>query len=130
MDGMGDDVVESALHTARALVLKDLAACGAADPTVVSVVEDAVAGRRWWCREWPDGAAYAPGLVAQDVQEALEEAGVRWPWCPRHDGTADAHQLYIEPELGPDPVWVCEKDAVRVADLGALVWTEGFAADA
>ncbi|NUU22184.1 MAG: hypothetical protein HOV68_11825 [Streptomycetaceae bacterium] len=117
---MEDDVTEKALHEARALVLRDLSACGAADAAVVSVVEDAVAGRRWWVREWPDGAAYAPGLVAQDVQEALEEAGVRWPWCPRHDGTPDAHQLYIEPELGPDPTWVCEKDATVIASLGEL----------
>ncbi|HSA52632.1 MAG TPA: hypothetical protein VLH10_21310 [Yinghuangia sp.] len=120
---MDDDitgVTEAALHTARALVLHDLSACGAASAVVVSVVEDAVAGRRWWVREWPDGAAYAPGLVAQDVQEALEERGTRWPPCPRHHGTGDDHQLYIEPELGPDPAWVCEKDAVAVAPLGEL----------
>ncbi|MCF2529410.1 hypothetical protein [Yinghuangia soli] len=117
---MGDDATENALHEARARVLHDLTVCGAADATVVSMVEDAVSERRWWVAQWPDGASYAPGLVAQDVQEALEEAGVRWPWCPHHDGTEDAHQLYIEPELGADPTWVCEKDAVEVAPLGEL----------
>ncbi|MDI2131222.1 hypothetical protein [Yinghuangia seranimata] len=121
---MENDVIETALHEARALVLRDLAACGAAEPEFVSLVEDAVSERRWWVKQWPDGAAYAPGLVAQDVQEALEAAGVRWPSCPRHDDTPDAHQLYLEPELGEDPTWVCEKDAAPVAPLGWLSMAE------
>jgi hypothetical protein len=124
MDGMEEDVTEAALHQARALVLHDLTTCGVADATVVSMVEDAVAGRRWWIREWPDGAPYAPGLVAQDVQEALEEVGTRWPPCPRHAGTSDAHQLYIEPELGEDPTWVCEKAPAVIAPLGGLPGAE------
>ncbi|GAA4971471.1 hypothetical protein GCM10023205_41660 [Yinghuangia aomiensis] len=115
-----EDPVETALHEARAVVLRDLTACGATDPAIVSLVEDAVAGRRWWCREWPDGAKFAPGLVAQDVQEALDETGIRWPACPHHADTEDAHQLYLEPELGEDPTWMCEKAAAPVAPLGWL----------
>jgi hypothetical protein len=111
---------EKALHEARALVLRDLRVCGAETPEVVSVVEDAVAERRWWVEQWPDGAEFVAGLVAQDVQEALGEAGVRWPQCPLHVDTEDDHPMSVEPELGADPHWVCEKDLVQVAEVGEL----------
>lgn len=107
------------LLAARAMVLHDLAVCALATPQIVSLVEDAAAARRWWVREWPQGADYVAGQVAQDVQEALLETVGRWPACPRHaDG--DAHELRIAPDLGPDPHWVCEPDGVSVAPLGAL----------
>ena len=93
------------LLTARAMVLHDLAARGFDDAVMVSVLEDAVAGRQWWLDQWPDGAEHIAGLVAQDVQDRLVDSGVRWPRCTACDDLND-HELRIEPELGPDPHWV------------------------
>ncbi|MFE7889378.1 hypothetical protein [Streptomyces sp. NPDC057412] len=111
--------LEQALHTARALVLADLTADEVAEADVVSLVEKSVADRRWWVEQWPDGAAYVPGLVAQDVQDALLDRHGRWPLCPVC-GTGEPHALDVEPELGPDPHWVCHKAGVKVAPLGSL----------
>lgn len=111
--------LEQALHTARALVLADLMAHEVAQADVVSLVEDAVAHRRWWVEQWPDGAGFLPGLVAQDVQDALLERYGRWPLCPVC-GTGDPHALDVEPELGPDPHWVCHEAGVQVAAVGEL----------
>ncbi|AEW94797.1 MULTISPECIES: hypothetical protein [Streptomycetaceae] len=107
--------LEPALHAARAHVLADLAAHGIADAAAVSLVEDAVAHRRWWAEQWPQGVAFVCGLVAQDVQEALlEQHGTRWPCC------SSCHELLsVEPELGEDPRWVCENHGVAAA-VGAL----------
>ncbi|WP_460067011.1 hypothetical protein [Streptomyces sp. YKOK-I1] len=110
---------EQALHTARALVLADLAAGGVAAADVVSMVEESVVQRRWWVEQWPDGMAYVAGLVAQDVQDALLERYGRWPLCPVC-GSGDPHALEVEPELGPDPHWVCHQAGVKVAAVGAL----------
>ncbi|MCQ4046260.1 hypothetical protein ACFOSC_26770 [Streptantibioticus rubrisoli] len=109
--------LEPALHAARALVLADLAACGVDDAAVVSLVEDAVANRRWWVEQWPDGAEYVTGLVAQDVQDALLDRYGRWPLCPACE---EVHALDVEPELGPDPHWVCGKDGLVIAAVGHL----------
>ncbi|WP_240938039.1 hypothetical protein [Nocardioides sp. JQ2195] len=107
------------LLNARAVVMRDLEATGVANPEIVSVLEDAVSERRWWAEQWPAGASYVGGLVAQDVQDALLERMGRWPVCPRCD--AAVHALYIHPELGgPDPVWVCEESGATVAPLGEL----------
>ena len=111
--------LEQALHTARALVLADLVAGAAAEADVVSLVEESVVQRRWWVEQWPDGVDYVAGLVAQDVQDALLDRYGRWPLCPVC-GTGEPHALDIEPELGPDPRWVCHKAGVRVAAVGAL----------
>ncbi|QFQ98307.1 hypothetical protein F9278_21315 [Streptomyces phaeolivaceus] len=111
--------LEQALHGARALVLADLVSGEVAEADVVSMVEESVVQRRWWVEQWPDGAAYVAGLVAQDVQDALLERYGRWPLCPVC-GADDPHALDVEPELGPDPQWVCHKAGVRVAALGAL----------
>ncbi|MET9219624.1 hypothetical protein ABZX65_12805 [Streptomyces sp. NPDC003300] len=108
---------ETVLHGARALVLSDLSARGVAEADIVSLVEDAVSKRRWWLEQWPDGAEYIPGLLAQDVQDALLERYGRWPLCPDCD---DPHALAVEPELGPDPRWVCEARGAVVAPVGAL----------
>ncbi|MGV9311741.1 hypothetical protein ACWDR0_06050 [Streptomyces sp. NPDC003691] len=113
------DPLEQALHTARALILADLAAREVADADVVSLVEDSVTHRRWWVEQWPEGVAYVTGLVAQDVQDALLERHGRWPLCPVCDA-GDPHALGVEPELGADPHWVCEKAGVVVARVGAL----------
>lgn len=120
-NGFMDDAnpLEQALHAARALVLADLAARDVADAAVVSLVEDAVTHRRWWVEQWPEGVEYIAGLVAQDVQDALLERHGRWPLCPVCDA-GDPHALDVEPELGPDPHWVCAKAGVVVAPVGGL----------
>jgi hypothetical protein len=112
--------VEDVVLESRARVLADLEARRMADPWAVSVLEDAVAARRWWVEQWPEGAQYVAGLVAQDVQDALIDGVGRWPLC---EGCEDApeHPLHISPELGgPDPVWVCEESGVVAARLGDL----------
>jgi hypothetical protein len=110
--------LEAALHAARALILADLAAADLADAEVVSLVEDAVAQRRWWVEQWPEGAGFVAGLVAQDVQDGLLERYGRWPLCPRCD--ENPHALAVEPELGPDPHWVCEASGTALAPVGSL----------
>jgi hypothetical protein len=111
--------LEQALHAARALVLADLIAGEVAEADVVSLVEESVAQRRWWVQQWPDGAAFVAGLVAQDVQDALLDRYGRWPLCPVC-GHGDPHALDVEPELGPNPHWVCPKAQVKVAAVGSL----------
>ncbi|PYC85411.1 hypothetical protein C7C46_06630 [Streptomyces tateyamensis] len=112
---------ETALHAARALILADLAARDVADAAVVSLVEEAVAQRRWWVEQWPQGAEFVVGLVAQDVQDALLEGYGRWPLCEAcAAGDGELHALSVEPELGPDPHWVCGKEGVAVAPVGSL----------
>jgi hypothetical protein len=117
MEDPADRSAEAVLHAARALVLADLTARDVAGPAVVSLVEDAVASRRWWLAQWPQGADYVAGLVAQDVQDALLETYGRWPLCPHCD---DPHALAVEPELGADPHWVCEARGEAVAPVGSL----------
>jgi hypothetical protein len=107
------------LHAARALVLADLVAGRVAEADVVSLVEDSVTHRRWWVEQWPEGVDYLAGLVAQDVQDALLEKYGRWPLCPVCSH-GDPHALDVEPELGPDPHWVCAKAGVKVAAVGGL----------
>lgn len=112
-----DDAV---LLDSRARVLADLEARQMATPVAVSALEESISARRWWVEQWPEGAQYVAGLVAQDVQDALFESVGRWPACDScEDGPV--HPLYIHPELGgPDPVWVCEESGTTVAALGLL----------
>ncbi|MBW1603735.1 hypothetical protein JJV70_16795 [Streptomyces sp. JJ66] len=114
-----EDALEAALHTARALILADLTARDAAGADTVSLVEEAVAHRRWWVAQWPEGTAFVPGLVAQDVQDALLERYGRWPLCPLCPD-AEPHALDVEPELGADPHWVCSRSGTVVAPVGGL----------
>lgn len=107
------------LLNARALVLADLQSCQVADAETVSVLEESVAQRRWWVSQWPQGAEFVAGLVAQDVQDAILDRLGRWPVC-RSCADLDGHALYIEPELGPDPHWVCERSSTVIAPLGHL----------
>jgi hypothetical protein len=111
------DDLETALHVARALVLADLTASDVTDAEIVSLVEEAISHRRWWVEQWPGGAEFVAGLVAQDVQDALLERYGRWPLCPI---CAEPHALAVEPELGPDPHWVCEAAGTVVAPVGRL----------
>jgi hypothetical protein len=117
--GVMDVDLEKVLHTARALILADLEAGDGAVADTVSLVEDAVSHRRWWVEQWPRGAAYVTGLVAQDVQDALLDRYGRWPLCPLC-GDAEPHALDVEPELGEDPHWVCVKSGQVVAPVGEL----------
>jgi hypothetical protein len=113
-------VSTDSLLDARARVLHDLAARGLDTAEAVDVLEDAVTERRWWVGEWPDGASYVAGQVAQDVQDQLLDRGLwRWPRCTACDET-DPHALRIDPDLGPDPRWRCEKSGIVVAPLGEL----------
>ncbi|WP_206319954.1 hypothetical protein [Streptomyces zingiberis] len=112
--------LENALHAARALVLADLAAGNVADADIVSLVEESVAHRRWWVGQWPEGAVFVTGLVAQDVQDALLERYGRWPLCPVCTDAGDPHALDVDPELGTDPHWVCPATATSVAAVGRL----------
>ncbi|WP_246341864.1 hypothetical protein [Streptomyces physcomitrii] len=117
--------LEQALHAARALILADLAAGGVAEADVVSLVEESVTQRRWWVEQWPEGAAYVAGLVAQDVQDGLLERYGRWPVCPVCR-TGDPHALDVDPPLGADPHWVCAEAGVQVAAVGSLGALPGF----
>lgn len=114
------------IFTARARVLADLQARALGTPASVTLLEDACAERRWWLEQWPAGAAFIAGLVAQDVQDGLADEFGRdareglWPLC-RHCGEGPVHALHIEPDLGgPDPQWVCEETGRVVAPLGEL----------
>jgi hypothetical protein len=118
--GHNGHVDDTLLFEARARVLADLQARRHATPEAVSALEDAVSDRKWWAEQWPEGAVYVAGLVAQDVQDALLETVGRWPLCLEcPDGPV--HALHIQPDLGgPDPVWVCEETGQPVAALGRL----------
>lgn len=108
------------LLAARAATLRDLSACRLADAERVSLLEQAVSGRRWWLSQWAEGAAFISGLVAQDVQDTLFDHGVRWPRCAACEQTAE-HSLSLEPALDPAPRWMCPESGIVVAPLGQLV---------
>ena len=113
---------DDALLAARARIVHDLHARGFADAVTVSIVEDAVVNRRWWVEEWPEGEAYVAGQLAQDVQEALLDRGEgRWPLCTSCAADRGPHELHVTPDLGPDPVWVCEQTGAVSGPLGALL---------
>lgn len=81
------------------------------------LLDAAVAARAWWLEQWPDGAAYVPGLLAQDVQEALHAGpDPTWPLCR----TCGDHPLFVEPDLGEDSFWVCHRSGLPVAEVGRL----------
>jgi hypothetical protein len=97
------------LDDAKALLLRDAAAHA-------RLVEAAVDSRRWWVEQWPEGAEHVLCLLAQDVQEAVHATDPLWPLCPEHLD----HPLFVEPELGPDPFWVCHRTGLPVAAVGSL----------
>lgn len=108
-----------ALDVARAHALRDLCARGYDDARTVSLLDKVISERRWWVEEWPDGAKFLPGLVAQDLQDALHDRGVRWPKCTVCAIDA-VHCLHVDPPLDADPSWVCDESAVVVARVGEL----------
>ena len=86
-------------------------------PPYADVVARALEGRRWWLAEWPAGGDLLLCLLAQDVQEIVHEtADPLWPLCPEHRD----HPLLVEPDLGPDPFWVCHRTGLPVAQVGSL----------
>jgi hypothetical protein len=115
------DTVTDALLRARARVLRDLSARGLDTAECVSAVDEVLSQRRWWVDQWPDGAAFATCLVAQDVQEAMTDLSGRWPVCHllHEDDDPGVHQLHVAPDLGEDPHWVCEESGVVVAPVGS-----------
>jgi hypothetical protein len=62
------------------------------------------------------------GLLAQDVQEAVNESDPLWPACSEESCPAvTGHQLLVEPDLGPDPFWTCHRTGLPVAPVGGLL---------
>jgi hypothetical protein len=114
-----DPLPEDPLLAARALVLHDLAVRGLAQPAVVSLLESSISERRWWLAQWPQGADYVLGLVAQDVQDAVHDSIGRWPRCTACDSLTE-HSLQVTPDLGADPQWLCEASGIVVAPVGRL----------
>ena len=109
--------VPSVLRDARRAVAVDLDLAPALDPRARrEVLDAAVAHRTWWLSQWEDGAPHVLGLLAQDVQEAVAERDPLWPRCPEHGD----HPLLVEPDLGPDPFWVCHRSGLPVAPVGSL----------
>lgn len=108
-----------AFDIARACALRDLSARGYDDAARVSLLDELVAARRWWVKEWPEGAAFLPGLIAQDLQDALHDRGIRWPQCTSCATEAE-HCLHVDPPLDTDPMWVCDEAGALAAPIGAL----------
>jgi hypothetical protein len=51
------------------------------------------------------------------VQEAVHAThDPDWPLCPEHGD----HALFVEPDLGTDPFWVCHRSGLPVAQVGEL----------
>ncbi len=108
---------EQALAVAAETVRRDLWRTGAWSPAAAAALAAALEHRRWWLTVWPHGAEHVPGLVAQDVQEAVHGAvDPGWPTCAEHGD----HALFVEPDLGPDPFWVCHRSGLPVAAVGGL----------
>ncbi len=84
-------------------------------------LDAAAVHRRWWLAQWPEGAELVLGLLAQDVQEAVHEIDPQWPPCTELSCPDRAgHPLLVEPDLGPDPFWVCHRTGLPVAAVGHL----------
>lgn len=107
---------DAALAQARAAVAADLA-----DPRWDAALDEALQHRRWWLEQWPDGEPYLLGLLAQDAQEAVHAEQPDWPLC-REPSCPEVgrHALFVEPDLGADPFWVCHKTGLPVAAVGSL----------
>ena len=102
---------------ARALVAADLGQ----DPRWDLALDAACEHRRWWLEQWPEGAEHVLGLLAQDAQEAVHAVDPEWPRCT--EGSCPErgrHALFVEPDLGPDPFWVCHRTGLPVAAVGQL----------
>lgn len=108
---------DEALAIAHETLAADLRSTDRWTSKTQAALAHALDARRLWVAAWPEGAEHVPGLVAQDVQEAVHETvDSTWPLCAEH---AD-HALLIEPDLGPDPFWVCHISGLPVAPVGRL----------
>ena len=108
---MTDPVTE-----ARAAVARDVA-----DDRWDEALDAAAEHRRWWLSQWPAGSEHVLGLLAQDVQEAVHAVDPDWPRCT--EGSCPErgrHALFVEPDLGADPFWVCHRTGLPVAAVGSL----------
>lgn len=104
-----------ALAAAAEAVRRDL------PPAHAALLDPAVEQRAWWLAQWEDGAELVLGLLAQDVQEAVHATDPDWPSCSETSCPArDAHALFVEPDLGPDPFWTCHRTGLPVAPVGGL----------
>jgi hypothetical protein len=108
--------VQEVVGAARAAVAHDLRV----DPDD-GRLDVASAYRRWWLEQWPEGAPHVLGLLAQDIQEAMHESDPLWPPCTEPTCPAQhGHPLLVEPDLGPDPFWTCDRTGLPVAPVGGL----------
>lgn len=107
--------MRDAVDLARAHVERDLG------PAYAELLEATVEHRRWWLSEWAEGAPYVLGLLAQDAQEAVHVRDPLWPVCSELScPEVGRHALFVEPDLGPDPFWVCHTTGLPVAAVGSL----------
>jgi hypothetical protein len=105
------------LAEAAAAARRDLEVTGRWTDASAAGLAASVEQRSWWLAQWPEGAEHLLGLVAQDVQEWVHDhVDSDWPTCPEHED----HALFVEPDLGPDPFWVCHRTGLPVASVGAL----------
>lgn len=104
------------LEQARQAVARDLA-----DPSYASVLGAALEHRRWWVEQWAEGEPFLTCLLAQDVQEAVQAREPLWPPCSEPScPQVGRHPLVVEPDLGTDPFWLCERTGLPVAAVGSL----------
>lgn len=106
-------------HLAEAAVAArhDLEATGQWTDASEAALAESLTQRSWWLDQWPEGGEHLPGLVAQDVQEWVHNTVFSdWPLCPEHRD----HALFVEPDLGADPFWVCHRSGLPLAEVGDL----------
>jgi hypothetical protein len=116
------DHLAAAAEAAR----RDLEASRRWDEAAEAALQTALTRREWWLAQWPEGAEHLEGLIAQDIQEWMHDhVDHDWPLCPEHRD----HALFVEPDLGPDPFWVCHRTGLPVAAVGSLP-ADGEAGDA
>jgi hypothetical protein len=109
--------VTDPLAEAATAAQHDLAVTGTWTDATEAAVAASVESRRWWLEQWPAGGEHLLGLVAQDVQEWVHDhVDSDWPTCPEHLD----HALFVEPDLGPDPFWVCHQTGLPLAGVGQL----------
>lgn len=105
------------LDAAATAAEHDLAVTGQWTDGSEQALGASVEQRRWWLGQWPEGGEHLLGLIAQDVQEWVHDnVDSDWPECPEHRD----HALFVEPDLGPDPFWVCHKSGLPLCRVGEL----------
>jgi hypothetical protein len=110
-------VVTDPISAAVAAARHDLEVTGRWAPQTEGALAASAEQRTWWLEHWPEGGEHVLGLVAQDVQEWVHtNLDSDWPLCREHLD----HALFVEPDLGPDPFWVCHRSGLPVASVGEL----------